>query len=250
MLKAEKVRQQIKTPMLKTYLRLPYTKENEVLLNESVFTMPLLESKSPFIPLSKASLNHIVGGTKTTPQTYTLELHSKNKNVPVYLSADQETITIKHVSGNLTQFKEELLEVCKPLLSQPNFANYMKINVKAGHIVIEKKKKGKQDRYPMNETPFWCDRIKQLLQQEILVKNDGFAELATQDFNNEGFLKQIGATILADWKKKALKKAYLKEKKSKMLQKLKTSPSVVSSHTLVPQSLVEDLREEANKKGL
>ncbi|OBA25679.1 hypothetical protein HANVADRAFT_53754 [Hanseniaspora valbyensis NRRL Y-1626] len=251
MLKTEKVKQQIKTPLLKTYLRLPYTKDNEALLSNQVFNLPSVEDKSPFLPLSKTNILHIVGSTTPTKDTYSVQLLSKNKGVPVYLSPNEETITIKHISGNLTKFRDELVAVCKPILNEPNFENHVKINVKAGQIIIEKKMKIRKERYPVNVVPFWCDTIKQILQQEILVKNDtGFVKSVSQDFNDEGFLKQIGQTIMADWKKNALKKLYVKEKKAKRYEKLRNRDDVVSSHELVPQTLIEDMKQAVKTNGL
>lgn len=251
MLKAEKVKQQIKTPLLKTYLRLPYTKENEALLSEQVFDLKSLENKSPFTPLSKVNINTIVGSTPTTDNSYGVQLYSKSKNVPVYLSPDSDAIIIKHITGNITQFRDDLVALCGTMFNDPNFGKYVKINVKTAQLTIEKKKmKMKNERYPVNVMPFWCDTIKQILQQEILIKNDGFTDAITEDFNNEGFMKQISQTIMADWKKTSLKKLYLKEKKVKRQQKLKNNADVVSSHSLVPQSLIEDMREEVTKNGL
>ncbi|XBW35391.1 hypothetical protein QEN19_000957 [Hanseniaspora menglaensis] len=250
MLKAEKVKQQIKTPLLKTYLRLPYTQDNEKLLSDQIFNLNEVEKKSPFISLSKTKLSSIVGNTAGSQDSYSVQLYSKNKSIPVYLSENEQSIAIKHISGNLTQFKAELVALCEPLFNEKNFGNYVKINLKSRQIIIEKKMKVKNERYPVNPVPFWCNTIKQILQQEILAKNDGFVDVVTQDFNNEGFMKQISQTILSDWKKTSLKKLQIKEKKMKRQEKLNSNPIVVAAHNLVPQSLVEDMRAEVKNNGL
>ncbi|KAL6938624.1 hypothetical protein ACO0OL_001171 [Hanseniaspora opuntiae] len=248
----DKVKAQLINPLFHTYLKLDYSPENEDLLRNQVFQLDTLKNKSPFVKLSDVPMKHVVGSQEVDFYTYSIKISRKSKQVPVYYNENLDRITIKDITGDVEQFKYELIEVCEAIFKEENLEQYFKIAKNSKNLIITKP--FVQETFREVDSPklsqFWFKTIRLILQESIIGKSDGYYEHAVKDFNYEGVYKQMGETIMKDWAKNAMaKKINLDEKAQlKELKKSKEEEVVVKESTILPEVFIKDLQESFEKK--
>lgn len=248
----DKVKAQLTNPLFHTYLKLEYTPENEELLKNQVFQLDALKNKSPFVKLSDVPIKHIVGSQEVDFNTYSIKISRESKQVPVYYKNIPGVITIKDITGDVEQFKHELIDVCEAIFKEDNLEQYFKIAENSKNLIITKpfvQETFREVNRPM-VSQFWFKTIRLILQESIIGKSDGYYEHSVKDFNYEGIYKQMSETIMKDWATKGMaKKLNLDEKaKLKELKKIKKEEVVVKESSILPEVFIKDLQDSFEKK--
>lgn len=248
----DKVKAQLTTPLFHTYLKLDYSPENEALLRNQVFQLDTLKNKSPFVKLSEVPMKHIVGSQEVDFYTYSIKVSRESKQIPVFYNPKLDRITIKDITGDIEQFKSELIDVCESIFKEDNLEPYFKITENSKNLIITKP--FVQESFRGEESPklsyFWFKTIRLILQESIIGKSDGYYEKAVKDLNYEGLYKQMSETIMKDWASNALSKKINLDEKAKLLKEknAKKDDKVIRNSSILPEVFIKDLQEAFEKK--